>query len=850
MASGTNVFGSTGSSSGGGTNVFGSGSSSSSSHHRSAGGVFTNLLKDVRDAAVGIPTGVVQMVKHPVDSVENVAEQTWHTWSPLFHGDVKGFASQTYDHPLAPLLDIATLVTGGAGAAGKLAKGLDAAGIVDESGKIARLAKYSDGSGRIKYQVGHKPSFDKALSKNPLIRKRQEASVSLLNRLEASGNLPQVFSYEARYTRRANRDLAGRHAALMTQIANYVRAGEDLSGPQRHKFMRRVLLHSYRTFKQFSFAHDAAAALPEGHRYVLAEPAKVAPAALKVAKADVKMYRGKMRGIANTLDTKHGVKLANPGEAAKALKKAQADLKLAQKQLLPHTAHQTRVKMLERYIDNNKALKAAERRADSLANRTGKAHENFFAPGHEDFAKVMHGFANRYTTTDVAKAAKTADGKVMIVPVHELKRLGKEGANSIKALDYIYRKPTALWKATILGYRPAFFVNNFVGNHMMYLMSQGGAHAFRGYVDALRQVHSERAVQKSLGKVEAVFNRSKSWQLENYKDQLTNTLADSTISRTVGKGLSNQKIGGKWRQGLFGVTHNYADIILRRATINNTVRDLPEVRKLMKKGLSFDDAARAVHKADKSGDIRRMVSGRVMDVMGDYHSLNKLERGIKEFVPFYTWDRHITRHMMHMLQEKPLTTAAMAKVGQQGTQATEQILGGEIPDFLKGAIPMTLLGLHVDHPSRKAIMTTAGLNPYATIPDLAEAAKGIVTGGSDNADAIGSQLNPLAVDVLQRMTGRKLLTGAPNHPSMSLAIPGVYTDQIGELPQWKLIKSAIEGTPETKVNKHTGKAEPAMYEKNFGQFLSQFLGAPIKQLDTDRAAAMKKRDENSTRSLF
>src|SRR5687767_4220011 len=82
---------------------------------RSGTGFIGNLVGDVRDAAVGLPMGVVDIFTHnPVDTAKNIAGATWQTWSPLFHGHPLEFAESVYDHPLAPILDLATVFTLGA----------------------------------------------------------------------------------------------------------------------------------------------------------------------------------------------------------------------------------------------------------------------------------------------------------------------------------------------------------------------------------------------------------------------------------------------------------------------------------------------------------------------------------------------------------------------------------------------------------------------------------------------------------------------------------------------------------------------------------------------------------------
>lgn len=52
------------------------------------------------------------------------------TYGPLAHGDVNGFLHNLYAHPLGPILDVATVLTGGAGAAAKVGGALEKAGAI------------------------------------------------------------------------------------------------------------------------------------------------------------------------------------------------------------------------------------------------------------------------------------------------------------------------------------------------------------------------------------------------------------------------------------------------------------------------------------------------------------------------------------------------------------------------------------------------------------------------------------------------------------------------------------------------------------------------------------------------
>ena len=128
---------------------------SSPSADRGGLGFLGNLARDVKDTAVGLPMGMVELVRNPVKSVKAMGGATWHTWSPLFAGDFAKFGKQVYDHPLAPLLDVATVFTLGAAGAARGANTLSKAGV--QSAKVDKVA----GLTRAKKVTLHDPKGEK-----------------------------------------------------------------------------------------------------------------------------------------------------------------------------------------------------------------------------------------------------------------------------------------------------------------------------------------------------------------------------------------------------------------------------------------------------------------------------------------------------------------------------------------------------------------------------------------------------------------------------------------------------------------------------------------------------------------
>lgn len=84
------------------------------------GGFFSNLGSDVKGAVEGFIPGTVHLIEHPIAGAETMAKGMWSTWSPLLHGKFTKFGQGVYEHPLAPLLDLAAVASGGLGAAAKI----------------------------------------------------------------------------------------------------------------------------------------------------------------------------------------------------------------------------------------------------------------------------------------------------------------------------------------------------------------------------------------------------------------------------------------------------------------------------------------------------------------------------------------------------------------------------------------------------------------------------------------------------------------------------------------------------------------------------------------------------------
>lgn len=769
-------------------------------HHGLFGGVVgfvDHLADDVRDAAVGIPTGMVQLFKHPIGTSEAIGKATWQDWSPYFSGVVHGekgvlkaisgdfhgagkefgksghdlskFGHQFYDHPLGPILDVAAVFTGGGAVVGKAARTLSEAGVVSPGSKLGRLAEYSKG-GTLHIKPNEAtgeagPALTKTTSKNPWTRLQQEKMHQVANIV--GPHLPAWTKASSRYHRLELKVVAGRTAAMKFGIGQIFSAAEKMSGPERHTYLPMLLKKTHEDMQHFAFEHDPTKAIPKDY------------------------------------------------------------------------------------------VPVVKRSGQNFYNTSG------------DVVTDMRGVSRRFTTMKVKtplqidtaiKRGKlaTRNGKVLIVPKHTIDKMGMEGAHAGFFAKNLYHRPTTVWKAALLGYSPRYFVNNAVGNFFMYALAQGGSHSMAAFIDGVRHLHGEKAAQKMLKQgMHATPGSAAAERIlkpgligQHFKNQLAGGHAYNVSLAHERLGAKNNKL----RQGLFPITHKLADQSIRVQAMYAAFRDAPEIQAALKKAGATGpkkytaEGHRALEKAvsdvlhsPKADEFRARVSEQVNDIMGDYHTLGATERKIKDLVPFWTWNRHIMRYSGKRAFKQPGRTAATVQLGYQGTQTTEKYLG-QLPTYLKGLVPLTLLGMKGDK-GKLPVFQTQGINPFASVPELVDAASGaahaLVSGKPQDiklGETLGAQLNPLVGSAIEHISGHSLLSDAP--PDHSI-IGGI----IHSLPQVK-IADEIVSPSHPKVNKRTGKATPFMLSKDEGQAIRAWLGVPSRSINPERAKAQYRKEHH------
>lgn len=133
----------------GGSGVFGTiaaapvPTAASPSHPHGITGLLENFYKDLKGAVGGLGPGIYHLgsqIAHGDthglgQDAKAIYQQFSHTYGPAFQGDFHTFGKRLYDDPLGPVLDVLSIISGGAALVGRVGKGLVA---VDEAGALGR----------------------------------------------------------------------------------------------------------------------------------------------------------------------------------------------------------------------------------------------------------------------------------------------------------------------------------------------------------------------------------------------------------------------------------------------------------------------------------------------------------------------------------------------------------------------------------------------------------------------------------------------------------------------------------------------------------------------------------------
>jgi hypothetical protein len=399
-------------------------------------------------------------------------------------------------------------------------------------------------------------------------------------------------------------------------------------------------------------------------------------------------------------------------------------------------------------------------------------------------------------------------------------------------------KPLDVWRAITLNARPAWMVNNLVGNAAQYALRYAGVDGAAAYLRVL--LHTEKGDGKII-------------QLRNFTMRIPSLrrkygrLFDEIAPELHGSGLysSNVKIthGGVYAgtkleraaasraakvigipakavwypiravgRGITSFEKHFAEAIPREAAMLREVE--PVVHKLGLANQSVEDALHSLSPRDVE-----LAVDRVNDYLGDFNSMNATERRIiKKIVPFESWYRVIVQVSAKFAIHYPGRVNLLHSIAQAYNADNRQL-----PSWLKGAIP-----LGDEKNGVQGMLTTQGINPYQTVTQLADENPAGVLNPFIGAGIIGAT----GVDPFNMSTyygpGANTQSG-----------PGGFVRRAGG--------SFFSGlAPVASAQKVAGTTPSTLYEpKTYGHLgpvpindaLLQYLGLPIRHVKKKAAAA-------------
>lgn len=382
-----------------------------------------------------------------------------------------------------------------------------------------------------------------------------------------------------------------------------------------------------------------------------------------------------------------------------------------------------------------------------------------------------------FGTTSPEEAAEATTGHRMIVPESLAKQVAGEFTRQGKATRVLLTRPTQVWRSLVLGYRPAFLVNNVVGNHLLYALRNAGPAGLRAYLNAVRTAKGPAAVERLLRDPKTRNVITPRFIAEHFPEQMETFGATQGVMREI-RSPRVRRLARGAQAGIIPATQAVAEGTLRRASVEAALRRSPEVRAVAKQmrgqTARLEQAAKVA--LYRHPELQRRISQEVDDTLGSYTGLTPFERNVvRSAIPFYAWYKAITIIVLKLAADHPARANLLATIGRIGQESgLEATLGVDMPSYLEGAIP---LGAPQD--GTVPVLTTGGLNPIATIPQVLDSLGAAVKGNpGEAASAWSGQLNPFIAALIESATGRSLYNPAipvdRRLPGVSGALEGVF----------------------------------------------------------------------------
>ena len=428
------------------------------------------------------------------------------------------------------------------------------------------------------------------------------------------------------------------------------------------------------------------------------------------------------------------------------------------------------------------------------------------------------------TTRSPDTATRLANGNYLVVPDKIVKQMTGEFTRQNEFIRKMNRYPLKVWRALVLGLRPAWLVNNVVGNTMMYLVHSARPEDLKQLAGAFKEFATpkqHKAIDQILDKhfagqtqggfVASEFPSFNPQGVGRYGGKLQKTTA--AAGRGMGAVASFlPKIDKRWEQAL------------RKAKVKAELKRHPQLRehaeRMGKETAEFEHLDKVL---SENPDITQAVYDRVNDALGDFDHMSPAERStLRSLFPFYSWFKAIAGVSAKLVVEQPLKVNVFGHLGRIVIQTSLEDQGiprDEWPQSLMG-----MLGMHRDSDGRISGFSTAGLNPYMTVAQLGAFSAALASLQPGEVGRTLPGLNPLLTDLGSYVWGQS---------PQGYEIHGIGT--VETLPFTRLLK-AFELTYGVDIPwlGPAASTDP-MYDHNLKDELLRYGGVPYARVSRTAA---------------
>jgi len=465
--------------------------------------------------------------------------------------------------------------------------------------------------------------------------------------------------------------------------------------------------------------------------------------------------------------------------------------------------------------------KQATSLVDDIINRYGKTiGDDGILAGYRQY--YPEGFLKQVMT----KNPKLKAGLKIQLPdfmASELNKVFNAPAGFEKFARAVFDPATNTWRTSVLALSPRWVFNNFFGN--MALNVAGGVNPL-AYWKAAGVMKKARVLAKKQG-----WSVNKALRKLGIPEEVSRGLysaeARSAASR-IGLGLTDTAPV----QSRFAKALNYTGV--------------PQIAKGMYRfnsGIeSFFRTAHYLDKMGKTGFNKALAIKSVNEFLFDYSALTYTERTVlRRILPFYSWQKNITRLVATYPFKYPARTALLQKVNAL-VEEPEEMDYRFLPEHMMDYLPTNLKAA-----GEKLYLSTRGINPFADV--------GVNLGN----------INPMLKLLIERSTGMNLFKGRQftspyrTYASTEKILPSLGKHIASQFPQYQLYQNlrypyAKYDTGEPILSSKTG--EP-VYTRNplldvlkmFGINLTPYDMEQMKQQGIEEAMQKQKQIEKFNKLL-